>query len=75
MNIYLVILLLIVIVVFSNLAMIGLVRGSRSMKLDWFSKSKDDMMNPFQEEEGQLSELRQRIEGLSDTKEENENID
>ena len=75
MNIYLIILLLVVIVVFSNLAMFGLVRGSRSMKFDWFSKSKDDMLNPFEQEGSQLSELRQRIEDLSDTEEKPESTE
>ncbi|MBT3337496.1 MAG: hypothetical protein HN855_05585 [Anaerolineae bacterium] len=65
MNIYLVILLIIAIVIFSNLAMIGMVRGSRSMKFDWLNTSKDSLSQPFLKENDQLGELRQRVDDLS----------
>ncbi len=65
MNIYLIILLIIAIVVFSNLAMLGMVRGSRSMKFNWFNSAKSDIIDPFQEETGQLNELRKQVEELS----------
>lgn len=65
MNIYLLILLIIGIVLFANLAMFGLVRGSRGMKFDWLNTSKDGITKPFKKEDDQLTELRQRVEGLS----------
>ncbi len=65
MNIYLVILLILAIVIFSNLAMIGFVRGSRGMKFDWLNTTKDGINKPFQKEENQLNELRQRVEDLT----------
>ena len=65
MNIYLVILILIAIIVFSNLAMIGLVRGSKSMKFNWLNTTKDEFAKPFQKEESELNELRKQVEELS----------
>lgn len=65
MNIYLVILLIVGIIVFSNLAMLGAARGSRGMKLNWLNTTKDGIAKPFKKEDDQLSELRQRVEGLS----------
>ncbi len=62
MNIYLVVLLIIGIVVFSNLAMFGLARSSRGIKLHWFNPS---MTKPFQKEDEQLSELRKQVDNLS----------
>jgi hypothetical protein len=70
MNIYLVILLILAIVIFANLAMFGLVRSSRGMKFDWLNTTKDGLSKPFKKEEDQLSELRQRIEDLSQADEE-----
>ena len=66
MNIYLIILLIIAIVFFSNLAMFGLVRGSRGMKFDWLNTTKDGMAKPFKKEDDQLNELRQQVEKLSE---------
>lgn len=65
MNIYLLILLIIGIVLFANLASFGLVRGSRGMKFDWLNISKNGITKPFKKEDDQLSELRQRVEKLS----------
>ncbi len=70
MNIYLVILLILAIIIFSNLAMLGLVRGSRGMKFDWLNTTKEGLSKPFQKEENQLNELRQRVEDLAQPDEE-----
>jgi len=67
MNIYLVVLIIIAIIIFSNLAMLGAVRGSRGMKFDWLNTTKSGISRPFQKEEDQLSELRQKVEELSKT--------
>ena len=66
MNIYLLILLIIAIIVFSNLAMLGLVRGSRGLKFDWFNTTKDGIAKPFKKEDDQLNELRKQVEKLSE---------
>lgn len=65
MNIYLVILLIIVIVLFANLVMFAAVRGSRGMKFDWFNTTKGGLSQPFKKEDDQLNELRKRVEDLS----------
>ena len=64
MNIYLVILLIIAIIVLSNALMFAMVRGSRSTKFDWLNTTKAGLSKPFQKEDDQLSELRQRIQEL-----------
>lgn len=74
MNIYLVILIIIAIIVFSNLAMLGAVRGSRGAKFNWLNTTKEGISKPFQKEENQLSELHQQVKKLSQTNQEtNEN--
>lgn len=73
MNIYLLILLILAIVIFSNLAMFGLVRGSRGMKFDWFSGTKNSLSHPFKKEDDQLSELRKNVEQLSQEEEKSQN--
>ncbi len=70
MNIYLVILLIIAIVVLSNALMFAMVRGSRGMKFDWLSKSRKDLSQPFQNENSELNELRQRVKELEERSEE-----
>ena len=75
MNIYLVILIIIAIIVFSNLAMLGLVRSSRGMKFDWLNTTKDDISKPFKKEDTQLNELRQRVEELNKTNDQPEQQD
>ncbi len=65
MNIYLVVLLILAIVIFSNLLMFAAVRGSRGMKFNWLNSTKDDLVQPFLKEEGQLNELRQRVDDLT----------
>lgn len=65
MNIYLLILLILTIIIFSNLAMFGLVRGSRGMKFDWFNGTKNNLSQPFKKEDDQLGELRKNVEKLS----------
>ena len=64
MNIYLVVLLILAIIVFSNLIMFAAVRGSRSTKFDWLNTTKTELSKPFQKEDDQLSELRRRIKDL-----------
>ena len=70
MNIYLVILLILANIIFSKLAMLGLVRGSRGMKFDWLNTTKEGLSKPFQKEENQLNELRQRVEDIAQPDEE-----
>ncbi|HIE24622.1 MAG TPA: hypothetical protein EYP74_01335 [Anaerolineales bacterium] len=64
MNPYLVTLLIIAIVVFSNLIMFAAVRGSSGMRFEWFKNTKTTLSQPYQEEDKHLNELRQRVEGL-----------
>ncbi len=70
MNIYLVILIIIAIVIFANLAMFGAVRGSRGMKFNWLNTTKEGIRKPFKKEDDQLSELRQQVEKLSEARQE-----
>lgn len=65
MNIYLVILLIVAIVLLSNLAMFSMVRGSRGMKVNWLNTTKEGISKPFQKEDDQLNDLRQRVEKLT----------
>ena len=64
MNIYLVILIIIAIVVLSNAMMFAAVRGFRGTEFNWFNKSKNDLSQPFQNENAELNELRQRVKDL-----------
>ncbi len=64
MNPYLVILLIIAIIVFSNLIMFAAVRGSSGVKFEWFKTTKTTLSQPYQKEGEQLNELRQRIDDL-----------
>ncbi|MBT3189000.1 MAG: hypothetical protein HN736_15820 [Anaerolineae bacterium] len=66
MNIYLVVLLLIIIIVFANLLMFAAVRGSKGMKFDWLNTSKTNLGQPFKKEDDQLNELRRRVKELDD---------
>lgn len=65
-NVYLVILLVIGIVLLSNLAMFALVRGSKSMKFDWFKDTGNTFTQPFKKEGEELGELRKRVEGFGE---------
>ncbi len=65
MNIYLVVLLILAIVIFANLAMFAAVRGSRGIKFDWLNTTKDGFSQPFKKEDDQLNELRKRVDDLS----------
>ena len=64
MNIYLVVLLIIAIVILSNALMFAMVRGSRDMKIDWLNNTKKDLSKSFQNENSELTELRQRVKEL-----------
>ena len=66
-NVYIVILLVIGIIVFSNLAMFAMVRGSKNMKLDWFKNSGNSFSQPFRKEDETLNELRQRVGELENS--------
>ena len=70
MNIYLVILLIIAIVVLSNAMMFAAVRGFRGSESNWLTKSKKDLSEPFQNENAELNELRQRVKELEKRSEE-----
>ena len=60
-KVYIVILLVIGIVLFSNLVMFAMVRGSRGMKFDWFKDTGDTFSQPFKKTNDELGELRQRV--------------
>ena len=64
MNIYLVVLLILAIIIFSNLAMFAAVRGSRGAKFNWLNTTKAGLSKPFQKEDDELSELHQRVKKL-----------
>ena len=66
MNIYLVVLIIIAIIIFSNLFMFAAVRNSRGMKFDWLNTTQASLSQPFAKENSQLDELRQRVEDLSE---------
>jgi len=68
-KVYIVILLVLGIVVLSNLAMFALVRGSKGLKFDWLKNARGFTQSLNQGDDS-LSELRQRVEGLKEEKEE-----
>ena len=65
-NVYIVILLVIGIVMLSNVAMFAMVRGSKSMKFDWF-KTRNTFTEPFKKADDEMSELRKRVDGLGES--------
>ncbi len=65
-KVYIVILLVIGIVVLSNLVMFAMVRGSKSMKFDWFKNTGNTLNQPFKKTDDELGELRQRVGELSE---------
>ncbi len=65
MNPYLVALLIIAIIVFSNLIMFAAVRGLSGVKVEWHKMTKTAFGQPYQKEEKQLNELRQRVDNLN----------
>ncbi len=65
MNIYLALLLLLAIIVFSNLIMFLAVRSSKGIKINWFNGTKDNLKQPFKLENDRLNELRERVEDLN----------
>ena len=67
MNIYLIVLLILAIIIFSNLLMFAAARGSRGMKFDWLNTTKNGLSQPFKKEDEQLNELRQRVTDLSES--------
>jgi hypothetical protein len=68
-KVYIVILLVLGIVVLSNLAMFALVRGSKGLKFDWLKNARG-FTQSLNSGDDSLSELRQRVEGLEEGKEE-----
>ena len=64
MNIYLVVLLILAIIIFSNLVMFAAVRGSRGMKFNWLDTTKEGLSQPFKKGDNELTELRQRVKDL-----------
>jgi len=68
-NVYIVILLVLGIVVFANLFMFALVRGSKGMKFDWFKDTGNTLSQPFKKANDELDELRQRVGKLSEHEE------
>ena len=66
-KVYIVILLVIGIVVLSNLAMFAMVRGSRSMKFDWFKNTGNTLSQPFKKADDDLGELRQKVGELENS--------
>ena len=65
MNIYLVALLLLGIIIFSNLITYAAVRGSRGMKMHGFNLKKNGLNQTFEKENQNLDELHQHVEALS----------
>ena len=63
-NVPLVILLVLGIVLFSNLAMFLMVRGWRDTRFDWFKNIRADVDRHFGDENSPLGELRRRVEQL-----------
>ncbi|GAB4422105.1 MAG: hypothetical protein Kow002_11340 [Anaerolineales bacterium] len=59
-KVYLVILLVLGIVIFSNLAMFALVRGSKGMKFDWL-KNVSGFNQSLKAQDDSLTELRDRV--------------
>ncbi|MBT3323197.1 MAG: hypothetical protein HN392_13015 [Anaerolineae bacterium] len=72
MNTYLVVLLIVAIIIFSNLIMFLAVRGSKDMKIGKFNAAKEDLMNPFVKGNSELNELRQRVENLNEPEDKKE---
>jgi hypothetical protein len=68
-NVWIVVLLVLGIVVLANLFMFAMVRGSRSMKFDWFKNTGDTLGQPFKKGNDKLGELRQRVGELSEQEE------
>ena len=66
-NVWIVVLLVLGIVVLSNLVMFAMVRGSRSMKFDWFKNTGNTLGQPFKKEDDELGELRQRVGDLENS--------
>ena len=60
-KVVIVVLLVIGIVVFTNLAMFAMVRGSRGMNFDWFKNMRGSISQPFKSEDDLLDELRQKV--------------
>jgi hypothetical protein len=60
-KVLIVVLLVIGIVAFANLAMFAMVRSSRGMKFDWFKDMRGTLSRPFKSEDDSLNELRQRV--------------
>jgi hypothetical protein len=60
-KVLIVVLLVIGIVAFANLAMFAMVRSSRGMKFDWFKDMRGTLSRPFKSEDDSLKELRQRV--------------
>ena len=60
-KVLIVVLLVIGIVVFTNLAMFAMVRGSRGMNFDWFKNMRGSINQPFKSEDDSLDELRQKV--------------
>jgi len=62
-NIWIVIALVVVIIGGSNLLMIGMVRGSKSIKLDVF-KNMSKSANPWKKEDQSFEELNEKVKKL-----------
>ena len=60
-KVLIVVLLVIGIVAFANLAMFAMVRSSRGLKFDWFKNIRGSVSQPFKSEDDSLNELRQRV--------------
>ena len=71
-KVLLVVLLVIGIVVFSNLAMLVMVRGSRGLNFDWFKNMRGSVSQPFKSEDDSLDELRQKVGELQKSGEKDE---
>ena len=62
-KIWIVLLILLVVLIGSNLLMLGLARGMRGIKMDYF-KSFKDATQPWKKEDEGLRELNERVNAL-----------
>ena len=69
MNIYIVVLIFFAIIILSNLLTFAAVRSSKGLKFGGINPTKNSLSQPFKKEEGQLNELRQRVEELTESEE------
>ena len=71
-KVLIVVLLVIGIVVFANLAMFAWARSMRGLNFDWFKNMRGSVSQPFKSEDDSLDELRQKVGELQKSGEKDE---